>query len=313
MAARRPIILGLVGDSASGKTTLTNGLADILGLDRVTSICTDDYHRYDRKERAKIGITALHLDCNYLDILEQHLRLLRDGEPILKPVYDHSNGTLARPEYIVPREFVIAEGLLGFTTARMRECFDVKVYLDPPEDLRRVWKVRRDTTKRGYTPEQVLAELEKRETDSRDFIRPQRVHADMVVRFSPPKGVSPEEANGHLDAELVLRPTIPHPHFSEVLENGNRVTRRPTPAVRVELGRDSGMPADFLKIDGDVKPDEAAELETVIWNHLPEAKRLRPEMIGTYQDGVESKHSDPLGLTQLLIAYHLIRASHANE
>jgi phosphoribulokinase len=313
MAAQRPIILGLVGDSASGKTTLTNGLADILGLDRVTSICTDDYHRYDRKERAKIGITALHPDCNYLDILEQHLRLLRDGEPILKPVYDHSNGTLTRPEYIVPREFVIAEGLLGFTTARMRECFDVKVYLDPPEDLRRVWKVRRDTTKRGYTPEQVLAELEKRETDSRDFIRPQRVHADMVVRFSPPKGVSAEEANGHLDAELVLRPTIPHPNFSEVLENGNRVTRRPIPAVRVELGRDSGLPVDFLKIDGDVKPDEAAELETVIWNHLPEAKRLRPEMIGTYQDGVESKHSDPLGLTQLLIAYHLIRASHANE
>ena len=47
----RPIILGIVGDSAAGKTTLTRGIAQILGEDQVTAICTDDYHRYDRQQR----------------------------------------------------------------------------------------------------------------------------------------------------------------------------------------------------------------------------------------------------------------------
>lgn len=79
--SHRPIILGIVGDSAAGKTTLSRGIAQILGEDDVTIICTDDYHRYDRKQRAEIGISALHRDCNYLDIMEQHLNHLRSGQP----------------------------------------------------------------------------------------------------------------------------------------------------------------------------------------------------------------------------------------
>ena len=46
--AARPIILGIVGDSAAGKTTLSRGLVQLLGEDTVTHVCTDDYHRYDR-------------------------------------------------------------------------------------------------------------------------------------------------------------------------------------------------------------------------------------------------------------------------
>ena len=55
----RPVILGVVGDSAAGKTTITRGLVRVLGEDRVTHVCTDDYHRYDRKQRAEHGITPL--------------------------------------------------------------------------------------------------------------------------------------------------------------------------------------------------------------------------------------------------------------
>ena len=69
----RPVILGVVGDSAAGKTTMTRGLVRVLGEENVTHVCTDDYHRYDRKQRAELGITPLHPDCNYLDIIAQHL------------------------------------------------------------------------------------------------------------------------------------------------------------------------------------------------------------------------------------------------
>ena len=97
-----PIILGIVGDSASGKTTLSAGVAQILGADRCTVICTDDYHKFDRAERAANGLSALDPRANYVDVLEHHLRLLRDGESILKPVYDHRTGTLGRPAYVKP-------------------------------------------------------------------------------------------------------------------------------------------------------------------------------------------------------------------
>ena len=65
----RPIILGVVGDSAAGKTTITRGLVRILGDEKVTHVCTDDYHRYDRKQRAELDITPLDPECNYVDIM----------------------------------------------------------------------------------------------------------------------------------------------------------------------------------------------------------------------------------------------------
>jgi len=300
MARQRPIILGIVGDSAAGKSTITQGLVKILGANRVTHVCTDDYHKYDRKERAQMGITALHPDCNYIDVMELHLERLHYGQPILKPVYDHSTGTLVRPEYVQPREFIIVEGLLAFSTATLRQFFDVKVYLDPPEDLRRLWKIRRDTTKRGYTTEQVLAELKKREADSRDFIRPQREYADIVVNFYPPPGVALEDAGPNLNVRLVLRPTIPHPDLTYLCANGNS-------GIRLELGRDDNRPVDFLEISGEVDTEHAAELEDKIWQHLPDLRPLNDSQFGEYLDRGEVRHSHPLALSQLLLTYHMLR------
>jgi phosphoribulokinase len=304
MIRRRPIVLGIVGDSAAGKTTITRGLVELLGEDRVTHICADDYHKYDRTERAQLKITPLHPACNYLDILELHLERAHYGQPMLKPVYDHSTGTLVRPEYLVPSEFVIVEGLLGFHTEAMRQFYDVKVFLDPPEDLRRLWKIKRDTAKRGYTAEQVLAEMEKRESDSQNFIRPQREFADIVVRFHPDNGAGSDQADAHLNVHLVLRPTIPHPDLTYLTNHKNGKG----PGIRLELGRDCGRPVEFLEVDGGVSREQAAELEKAIWKHLPDLRPLRADQFGDYNYGTEVRHSDPLALTQLLITYHLLRA-----
>src|SRR3712207_4455871 len=112
----RPIVLGVVGDSGAGKTTLTRGLVRVLGDDDVAHLSADDYHRYSRLERRRLGVTPLHPDANYLDILTQHLGHLRRGEPILKPVYDHRTGMLGAPEYLPPAQYMVVEGLLGFST-----------------------------------------------------------------------------------------------------------------------------------------------------------------------------------------------------
>ncbi|HEY3355029.1 MAG TPA: phosphoribulokinase [Polyangia bacterium] len=302
MSMRRPIILGIVGDSAAGKTTITQGLANILGADRVTHICTDDYHKYDRTQRAELGVTPLHPDSNYVDVLEQHMERLRWGQPILKPVYEHATGSLVRPEYVLPRQFVIVEGLLGFSTPTLRNFYDVKVFLNPPEEMRTAWKIKRDTTKRGYTTAQVLAELARREHDSNLYIRTQREHADIVVAFYPPAGVAPEDAGSNLNVRLVLRPTIPHPDLSYLVAKDGA-----SPGLRLILARDQGRPADFLEIDGDVAAAHAAELEDAIWQHLPSLRPVSDDLFGAYQDRSVTRHSAPLALTQLLVAFHLLR------
>ncbi|MBC1222344.1 phosphoribulokinase [Nostoc sp. UCD121] len=306
----RPIILGIVGDSAAGKTTLTRGIAQALGPENVTIICTDDYHRYDRQQRAEIGITALHPDCNHLDIMQQHLSLLRTGQPILKPVYSHKTGTFEAPKYIKPSKFVIIEGLLGYSTRAARDCYDVKVYLAPPEELRAKWKVKRDTQKRGYTPEQVLAELDKREPDSAQFIRPQRQWSDIVISFYPPIDED-DETNGHLNVRLVLRPTIPHPDFTPITNSsyGNSDS-----AIRLGLDRDMCKPVDVLEVDGHATLEQVNKLEHIICSDMPHLQNIcdresNPELGKIAGTTGETLQSYPLALTQLIITYHMLKAT----
>lgn len=302
---KKPILLGIVGDSAAGKTTITKGIAQVLGEDRVTTICTDDYHKYNRKQRAEKNITALHPDCNYLDIIEQHLILLKSGQPILKPHYNHSTGDFDPPSYIEAKEFIIVEGLLGYHTKTMRDQYDVKLYLAPPEELRFQWKMKRDTAKRGHTEEAVRKEMQMREPDSEAFIRPQRKWADMVICFNPPKN-NKAETGAHLDVSLILRPTLPHPDLSEVLTHGKGEN-----GIRLELDRDMGLPVDRLEIDGNISDARAKELEDLLWSYIPgEHHHLRHDGIGEITGTTGEKlKSHPLALTQLLIAYHLLKAA----
>lgn len=301
---RKTIMIGIAGDSAAGKTTLSQGIAEALGQDQVTAICCDHYHKYNRKQRSQLGISALEPAGNYIDIMEQHFRLLREGEPILKPIYNHDTGDFDAPEYIAPTKYIIIEGLLPFHTRRMRLCFDVKVYLNPPEELRYKWKIKRDTTKRGYTHDQVMASMQKRQDLSPQYIHPQRAMADMVVSFYPPEGDS-AATGGNLNACLVLKPSIPHPDLTDVLQHGQNGGNA---AIKLELGRYEGQPVDFLEISGDVTAEKTLELEDLLQGHMPPDSKVNLEKLGWYQSGLEERRSYPLALTQFLIAYQMITA-----
>lgn len=297
--AKRPIMLAIAGDSAAGKTTLTTGLVEALGPERSTSVCVDDYHRYDRAERKGLSFTALHPDCNYVEIMAQHLQLLAMGQPVLKPVYCHSTGRLTRPELVEPREFVIIEGLLPLHTKLARACFDVTVYLNPPEKIRRAWKIERDTQDRGYTADQVLAELDRRKPESEAFIRPQRAHADIVVRFAPIQGRN-DPPGTPLSAELLLRPTIRHPDLSQVIRDSDQH------AIHLKLARDEdGRPVDALHIHGHAPREDSSVVEKAIWSEL-DIDSGPPESLGRLADG---RRAEPLAITQLLLLYHLLEAA----
>jgi phosphoribulokinase len=296
--AHRPVMLAIAGDSAAGKTTLTRGLLAAIGTDKISSICVDDYHRYDRQERIGLPFTPLNPACNYVEIMEQHLQLLAMGEPVLKPVYNHHAGTLDRPVLFEPPDHVIVEGLLPLHSRLSRACFDISVYLDPLEATRRSWKVKRDTRERGYTEAQVLDDLRRREPDSAAFIRPQRAWADVVVRFAPIQERG-EAERGLLSATILLRPTAPHPDLTGILTEDTRE------AIHLKLARDDdGKPVDALHVHAYASRDTTRRVEEAIWTGLGIGQDL-PDSLGQIEPGVRS---EPLAVVQLILLYHLLLA-----
>lgn len=290
----RPLLLGIVGDSAAGKTTIAAGLVRILGSSRATYVCADHYHRYDRQQRAQHGLTPLSPESNYLDVLEQHLLHLRHGEPILKPVYDHSTGTFGPVQYVQPaRQFTVVDGLLGFHSPAMRDAYDIKVFLDPAEELRRRWYVQRDCSVRGYTTDQALEELDREEADSDSCIRPQRRFADLVISFAPGKRDDQE----HLDAELHFRPGTLDPDLESLLasfEEGVSLTARAEEVV--------------LRVDGTITAHRSAELQEEVWARLAFASHLRSERLGEFMAGSRLQRSESLAVVQLLLVHQLATA-----
>lgn len=256
-------------------------------------ISADDYHRYERRERAALGISPLNPEANHLDVLTQHLGHLRRGEPVLKPVYDHRDGTLGRPEYVRPTAFLVVEGLLNFHTEPPRATHDVRVFLAPPEDLVRAWKLKRNCTRRRYTTDELLHELDHRERDAERFIRPQRLHADIVVSFHPGEDTGPS----HLDADVLLRDTLSHSGLSPLLsaDDGGRTLRR----------RERDL---LLSIPGDIAPAHAAELEGAVWARMSFVSHLRVRRLGEFTVGTDVCRSDSLALVQLIVPYHLVWA-----
>ncbi|MDP3908998.1 MAG: phosphoribulokinase [Gemmatimonadales bacterium] len=289
--AGRPIMLCLVGDSGAGKSTLSNGVVAILGPDRVTDICLDDYHSLDRVGRQAKQITALHPDCNHLDLIAQHMRLLRHGETIFKPVYDHSDGTFGPPEFVTPTSIMLVHGLHGLYTPELRRQWDVSIFLDPDPTLRVDWKIKRDTSRRGYTRDEVLQQLEHRRHDSEAHVMPQRETADIVISFAPGEDYASKPDNARLNVRIQLRHPIPLPDLE---------------GVRLERGADG---TDRLEISGAISDTATRAIENRLWSLMPTAQNLRADRLGIFVDGTEDRRSNPLAVTQLVLTYYLVKVT----
>jgi phosphoribulokinase len=177
-------IIGIAGDSGSGKTTFANGIKRMFGEDIVSHITLDDYHVYDREMRERLGITPLHPSANNLKLVETHLYMLKKGERIKKPTYNHKTGTFGEWEDFEPTPIVIVEGLHTLYDG-IRDYIDFKIFVDPARYIKRLWKIRRDVEERGYNREKVIEEIIRREPDYKRYIDFQKIYADVVIKILP--------------------------------------------------------------------------------------------------------------------------------
>ena len=179
------MILGICGGTGSGKTTLASRLAEALGPDQALLLAQDYYYKDSShlsfEERARQNFD--HPDAVDFELLIQHVDALRSRQPVQRPWYDFSaHVRRTETKRVDPRAVVIVEGILIFQNSRLRELFDLKLYVDTDADVRFIRRLRRDIRERGRSVESVVEQyLETVRPMHQQFVEPARRHADIVI------------------------------------------------------------------------------------------------------------------------------------
>ena len=203
-----PFIIGIAGGTGSGKTTVAAGLAAALGPERVTLIDADSYYRdlshVPLPERHHINFD--HPDSLDLALLTQHLRMLKQGKPVTKHVYDFTTHSRSSETVVIePAPVIIVEGVLIFAPVELRALFDLKVFLDEDADVRLLRRIRRDMAERGRTMESVVRQyLEQVRPMHALFVEPAKEYADIMIG----SGAAPDQVISQLAAVIAKKSAV---------------------------------------------------------------------------------------------------------
>lgn len=181
----RSLIVGIAGGSGSGKSTLARQVAAALTPVSVTLLDMDGYYRNftDLSYEARQRVNWDHPDAFDLDRLAHDLRELAAGRRVDKPVYDFVRHVRA-PNTVAldPARVTIADGILLFADARIRDLCDVKVFVDSEPDVCLIRRIRRDMRERGRPVEEILEQYESTVRPMYvEFVEPSKRHADLIV------------------------------------------------------------------------------------------------------------------------------------
>ncbi|HEX6746866.1 MAG TPA: uridine kinase [Longimicrobium sp.] len=181
----KPFLIGIAGGTGSGKTTVARRIYQSLHLDSAVFLDYDSYYKelgdLSIEERQRINFD--HPDSLDTALLIHHLERLIAGEAIEKPVYDFTRHTRA-PESIrvQPRDVILVDGILLFADARLREMFDLKIFVDTEADVRFIRRLRRDLEERGRALESVIDQYLKTVRPMHfEFVEPTKRYADVIL------------------------------------------------------------------------------------------------------------------------------------
>eukprot|EP00741_Cyanophora_paradoxa_P015698 tig00020904_g15155.t1 len=254
---KRPVIIGVAGDSGCGKSTFLRRLYDIFGTevtkahtpvgDLLTVICLDDYHTLDRTGRKEAGVTALDPKANNFDLMYEQVRAaprpcaphprtpasaidggpikaLKNGEAIQKPIYNHETGKIDPAETVDPNHIIVVEGLHPMYDKRVRDLLDFSIYLDLSDEIKLAWKVQRDMAERGHKLEDILASIESRKPDFEAYVEPQKGMADVVLSILPTKLIPDDKDHKVLRVQLIQKEGVLGFEPAYLYDEGSTIT-----------------------------------------------------------------------------------------
>ncbi len=180
-----PITIGVAGGTASGKSTVSNNLLAQAGSQNIAYLAHDSYYQ----EKADIPRTQEgllnydHPDSLETSLLIEHIRQLQSWQPVEAPIYDFTthqrqSGTIT----VQPQPVILIEGILLFVEPELRELFDIRIFVDTPDDIRLLRRIRRDVAERGRTFESVIEQyLATVRPMHLEFVEPSKRYADVII------------------------------------------------------------------------------------------------------------------------------------
>jgi uridine kinase len=180
----RPFLIGVAGGTCSGKTTVSERLAELAGDENLALIKLDSYYvdgsSKPLEERATVNYD--HPSAFDFQLLNDHIAALTAGASVPVPTYDYTvHARAAEVRMVRPASIVVIEGILVLYEPTLRDRFDLKVYVDTDADIRFIRRLQRDVAERGRTPESIIAQyLSTVRPSHEQFIEPSKRYADVI-------------------------------------------------------------------------------------------------------------------------------------
>jgi len=287
--SRKPFSIGIAGDSGSGKDTYVYLVSNLFGSHSVVSLSGDDYHLWDRQKPMWQVMTHLNPMSNDLEGYSKDLLSLIDGKSIISKQYNHQTGKMGAPVLVKSNDFIFSSGLHALYLPILRDCYNLKVFLDIDEDLRRYFKVKRDVKDRGTSKDQSIKSLESRELDSERFVRPQSSYADLIFSLQPirPKLLNELDDNQAPKMKLVAKTRL---GLNEVSLNRVLVG---VCGLHVDMNINENSTEVEIMIEGDSSPEDIQMAAGILCPQIIEFLDMHPK----WEGGVN-------GLMQLITLSH---------
>jgi len=205
------MIIGISGGTGSGKTTVANRILESVSASEVVFIQQDSYYRNleDLPRDYRQSANFDHPDAIDNELLINHIRKLKAGEMIELPLYDfRTHSRLNETRRVEPKPIVIVEGILIFVDSRLLEQMDIKVFVDTPDDIRFIRRLRRDIAERGRTVESVIEQyLTTVRPMHMQFVEPSKREADVIIPEGGHNLVSIDLLSGKIRERLAATQT----------------------------------------------------------------------------------------------------------
>jgi uridine kinase len=179
------VIIGIAGGSGSGKTTVANAILKAVGKEKIVYLPHDAYYKdlSDLPPMQRKQVNFDHPDSLDNDLLIEHIQSLKDHKPVEMPVYDFTTDSRTDQTVLIkPHRVIIVEGILIFADPRLRDLFDVRLFVDTDADIRFIRRLERDITERGRTTENVINQYLKTVRPMHlEFVEPSKRYADVII------------------------------------------------------------------------------------------------------------------------------------
>jgi uridine kinase len=181
----KPFVIGIAGGTGSGKTTVARAIVNRVGEERIAFLNHDAYYRdfADLPKDVLDGKNFDHPDSLETDLLERHLRALKQGSVVETPVYDFKvHRRAAETRRVEPRKVILVDGILIYVEVELRKLFDVKIFVDTDSDVRLIRRIKRDIAERGRTLDSVVSQYEATVRPMHlEFVEPSKRYADLII------------------------------------------------------------------------------------------------------------------------------------